>query len=63
MLGFELAAKMEQPRVPGVAGDRAGIYLLHRWAAVEKLQEDPVPIGGCWNFCSRGPDEAGTQDL
>lgn len=25
-------------------GKRAGIYLLQRWAAVEKLQEDPTPI-------------------
>lgn len=63
MLGLGLAAKMEEPRVPGVAGNRAGIYLLQRCAVVEKLQEDPVPIGGCWNFRSGGLDEAGTQEL
>lgn len=63
MVGLGFAMKMEEPRVPEMAEERAGIDLLHRWAAVEKLQEDPVPIRGCWSFSSGGPDEAGTQDL
>lgn len=46
MLGLWLAAKLEDPRDQGVAGERAGIYLLHRYPAVEKLQEDPMPIRG-----------------